>query len=152
MGNLQTLKLEYEEYLRNQRGLSERSIYHCWRFADRFLAFRFKGKDSARGISDLDQAELNLRYCQIAAEIDGVIARRNVNPGNNVLAGQDLMAIRSLRGVCQARAKLLGQSPCRDPHSVSCSNGNTAHGGRNTRSCPTARILLQERKATMYLT
>ena len=45
MGNLQTLKLEYEEYLRNQRGLSERSIYHCWRFADRFLAFRFKGKD-----------------------------------------------------------------------------------------------------------
>ena len=45
MGNLQTLKLEYEEYLRNQRGLSERSIYHCWRFADRFLAFRFKDKD-----------------------------------------------------------------------------------------------------------
>ena len=45
MGNLQTLKLEYEEYLRNQRGLNERSIYHCWRFADRFLAFRFKGKD-----------------------------------------------------------------------------------------------------------
>src|ERR1700704_163362 len=30
-----------------------------------------------------------------------------------------------LRGVCQARAKLLGQSPCRDPHSVSCSNGMT---------------------------
>ena len=45
MGNLQTLKLEYEEYLRNQRGLSERSIYHCWRFADRFLAFRVKGKN-----------------------------------------------------------------------------------------------------------
>lgn len=38
------LRLEYEEYLRIQRGLSERSIYHCWRFADRFLAFRFKGK------------------------------------------------------------------------------------------------------------
>lgn len=30
MGNLQTLKLEYEEYLRHQRSLSERSIYHCW--------------------------------------------------------------------------------------------------------------------------
>ena len=30
------LKLEYEDYLRNQRGLSERTIYHCWRFADRF--------------------------------------------------------------------------------------------------------------------
>jgi membrane fusion protein, multidrug efflux system len=45
---------------------------------------------------DLDQAELNLRYCTIVAEIDGVITRRNVNPGNNVLAGQGLMAIRSL--------------------------------------------------------
>jgi membrane fusion protein, multidrug efflux system len=45
---------------------------------------------------DLDQAELNLRYCGIVAEIDGVVTRRNVNPGNNVLAGQGLMAIRSL--------------------------------------------------------
>ncbi len=44
MENLQTLKLEYEDYLHTQRGLSDRSIYHCWRFADRFLAFRFKGK------------------------------------------------------------------------------------------------------------
>jgi membrane fusion protein (multidrug efflux system) len=46
--------------------------------------------------SDLAQAELNLRYCDIVADIDGVITRRNVNPGNNVLAGQSLMAIRSL--------------------------------------------------------
>jgi membrane fusion protein, multidrug efflux system len=46
--------------------------------------------------SDLAQAELNLRYCDILAEIDGVITRRNVNPGNNVLVGQGLMAIRSL--------------------------------------------------------
>jgi membrane fusion protein, multidrug efflux system len=45
---------------------------------------------------DLDQAELNLRYCAIIAEIDGVVTRRNVNPGNNVVAGQGLMAIRSL--------------------------------------------------------
>jgi membrane fusion protein, multidrug efflux system len=45
---------------------------------------------------DLDQAKLNLRYCEIVAEIDGVVTRRNVNPGNNVVAGQGLMAIRSL--------------------------------------------------------
>jgi len=38
------LKLEYEDCLRNQRGLSELTIYHCWRFADRFLQFRFGGK------------------------------------------------------------------------------------------------------------
>ena len=46
--------------------------------------------------SDLSQAELNLRYCDVVADIDGVVTRRNVNPGNNVLAGQSLMAVRSL--------------------------------------------------------
>jgi membrane fusion protein, multidrug efflux system len=46
---------------------------------------------------DLDDAKLNLRYCTIVAEIDGVVTRRNVNPGNNVQVGQSLMAIRSLR-------------------------------------------------------
>src|SRR5215831_2468230 len=33
---------------------------------------------------DLAQAELDLRYCDIIAEIDGVVTRRNINPGNNV--------------------------------------------------------------------
>ena len=48
---------------------------------------------------DLDQAELDLRYCDVLAEIDGVITRRNVNPGDNVQAGQSLMAIRSLNEI-----------------------------------------------------
>ncbi len=39
------LRLEYEEYLRRQRGLSERTIIHCWRFADRFLRFRFNSEE-----------------------------------------------------------------------------------------------------------
>ncbi|HQU47113.1 MAG TPA: HlyD family secretion protein, partial [Pirellulales bacterium] len=45
---------------------------------------------------DLDQAQLNLRYCDVVSEIDGVVTRRNVNPGNNVQVGQGLMAVRSL--------------------------------------------------------
>ncbi len=48
---------------------------------------------------DLVQAELNLRYCDVVAEIDGVVTRRNVNPGNNVQVGQSLMAIRSLNEI-----------------------------------------------------
>jgi site-specific recombinase XerD len=44
------LKRDYEEYLRRQRGLSERTIFHSWRIADRFLEFRF-GKE----IGDLSQ-------------------------------------------------------------------------------------------------
>jgi len=46
--------------------------------------------------SDLDQAKLNLRYCDIVSEIDGVVTSRNVNPGNNVSVGQNLMAVRSI--------------------------------------------------------
>jgi membrane fusion protein (multidrug efflux system) len=45
---------------------------------------------------DLAVAELDLRYCDVVAEIDGVVTRRNVNPGNDVQVGQNLMAIRSL--------------------------------------------------------
>jgi membrane fusion protein, multidrug efflux system len=48
---------------------------------------------------DLDQAKLDLRYCTIVSEIDGVVTRRNVNPGNNVQVGQSLMAVRSLRDI-----------------------------------------------------
>jgi membrane fusion protein (multidrug efflux system) len=40
-----------------------------------------------------------LSYCTVFAEIDGVITRRNVNPGNNVQVGESLMAIRSLRDI-----------------------------------------------------
>ncbi len=48
---------------------------------------------------NLDQAQLNLKYCDILAEIDGVVTRRDVNPGNNVVVGQSLMAIRSLTDI-----------------------------------------------------
>ena len=48
---------------------------------------------------DLAQAELDLRYCDIVAEIDGVVTRRNVNPGDYVQVGQNLMAIRSLKEI-----------------------------------------------------
>src|SRR5215813_2801139 len=48
---------------------------------------------------DLAQAELNLRYGDIVAEIEGVVTRRNVNPGDYVQIGQNLMAIRSLKDI-----------------------------------------------------
>jgi membrane fusion protein (multidrug efflux system) len=49
--------------------------------------------------ANLNQAELNLSYCDVVAEIDGVATRRNVNPGDQVLAGQQLMALRSLTDI-----------------------------------------------------
>jgi membrane fusion protein (multidrug efflux system) len=45
---------------------------------------------------DLAQAELNLIYCDVVSDIDGVVTRRNVNPGNYVQVGQSLMAVRSI--------------------------------------------------------
>ena len=48
---------------------------------------------------DLALAELDLRYCDVVADIDGVVTRRNVNPGNDVQIGQSLMAIRSLNEI-----------------------------------------------------
>jgi membrane fusion protein (multidrug efflux system) len=48
---------------------------------------------------DLAQADLNLRYCDITADIDGVVTRRNVNPGNFVQIGENLMAVRSLNEI-----------------------------------------------------
>ncbi len=47
----------------------------------------------------LDQARLDLRYCTITAAIDGVVTRRNVNPGDHVQVGQGLMAIRSVHDI-----------------------------------------------------
>jgi membrane fusion protein, multidrug efflux system len=46
--------------------------------------------------ANLHQAQLNLAYCDVVADIDGVVTRRNVNPGDHVVAGEDLMALRSL--------------------------------------------------------
>ncbi|MGA7804135.1 efflux RND transporter periplasmic adaptor subunit [Bradyrhizobium sp.] len=48
---------------------------------------------------DLALAELDLRYCDVTAEIDGIVTRRNVNPGDDVQVGQSLMAVRSLNEI-----------------------------------------------------
>src|SRR5258708_3398399 len=53
----------------------------------------------SRAGGDLEEARLISGYCTVFGEIGGVIARRNVNPGNNVQVGQSLMAIRSLRDI-----------------------------------------------------
>ncbi len=53
--------------------------------------------DQAR--ADLDQALLNLWYTDVVSDIDGVVTRRSVNPGNYVAVGQSLMAVRSLKEI-----------------------------------------------------
>ncbi len=71
--------------------------------------------------ADLDQALLNLRYCDVSSEIDGVVTRRNVNPGNNVQAGQSLMAVRSLTEIwIDANFKETQLSELRIGHRVRC--------------------------------
>ena len=65
------------------------------------------------------------------AEIDGVVTRRNVNPGNNVQAGQQLMAVRSLDRDLDRR-QLQGDATRATSASVSgwrCSRTCTEAGG-----------------------
>ena len=71
--------------------------------------------------ADLDQALLNLRYCDIVSEIDGLVTRRSVNPGNNVQAGQSLMAVRSLTEIwIDANFKETQLADLRIGHRVVC--------------------------------
>jgi membrane fusion protein, multidrug efflux system len=71
--------------------------------------------------ADLDQALLNLRYCDIVSEIDGVVTRRSVNPGNNVSVGQSLMAVRSLTEIwIDANFKETQLADLRIGHPVRC--------------------------------
>jgi membrane fusion protein, multidrug efflux system len=71
--------------------------------------------------ADLDQALLNLRYFDVASEIDGVVTRRNVNPGNNVQAGQSLMAVRSVTEIwIDANFKETQLAELRIGHRVLC--------------------------------
>jgi membrane fusion protein (multidrug efflux system) len=70
---------------------------------------------------DLDDALLNLRYCDIVSEIDGVVTRRNVNPGNNVAVGTNLMAVRSLTEIwIDANFKETQLADLRIGHRVRC--------------------------------
>jgi membrane fusion protein (multidrug efflux system) len=43
--------------------------------------------------AQLEQAELNLSYVTITAPADGVVGKTGVNPGQNVEAGQEMMAL-----------------------------------------------------------
>ena len=70
---------------------------------------------------DLALAELDLRYCDVVSEIDGVVTSRNVNAGNNVSSGQGLMAVRSLNEVwIDANFKETQLADLRIGHRVRC--------------------------------
>jgi integrase/recombinase XerD len=49
------LRSDYEDYLHRERGLSKLTIRQCWRYADKFLEFRFgNGGDDLRKIAPRD--------------------------------------------------------------------------------------------------
>jgi membrane fusion protein (multidrug efflux system) len=56
------------------------------------------GKDAQieRKKAELEESRLNLSYTRIYAPADGFITRKSVEPGNNIQAGQSLMALVAL--------------------------------------------------------
>ncbi len=59
-------------------------------------ALKVAEADVEQARADLAQARLDLSYCNVVSDIDGVVTSRNVNPGNAIQAGQQLMAVRSI--------------------------------------------------------
>jgi membrane fusion protein (multidrug efflux system) len=49
--------------------------------------------ESQRATAAYEQAQLNLQYTTIVAPIDGIVGQRSVQPGQNVIPGQQLMTI-----------------------------------------------------------
>jgi membrane fusion protein (multidrug efflux system) len=47
----------------------------------------------------LDQAELNLKYTTIVAPVDGVVGKKSISEGQNLAAGQEMMAVVPLDGL-----------------------------------------------------
>lgn len=61
------LRVDYEDYLVRQRGISPSSIYSAWRFADRFLDHRF-------GDGETDLAAIN--SADVAAFLQHLVGRK----------------------------------------------------------------------------
>jgi membrane fusion protein (multidrug efflux system) len=94
--NLTPRKMVEEFYKRDPQGNIDKIYAQLLKDAPAVKQAEAKLLQANKNLAD---AELNLRYTKVLAEIDGVITRRNVNPGNNVVAGQSLMAIRSITDI-----------------------------------------------------
>ena len=92
-----TPKQMLEEFHRRAPGSDLDQIYS--EIVEKAPTLKVAETNLVQAQSDLDDANLNLSYCTVYAEIDGVITRRNVNPGDNLEARQSVMAIRSLRDI-----------------------------------------------------
>jgi integrase/recombinase XerD len=62
---LNRLRDEYQGYLRKQRGLAESTIYHCTRFMERFMAFRFG--DKVGDLNAITPDDIVAFLCQLKA-------------------------------------------------------------------------------------
>ncbi len=49
--------------------------------------------------ANLDQAQLNLSYTTIRAPVDGIVGEKSIEPGENIQAGQALMAVVPVNGL-----------------------------------------------------
>ena len=89
--------------------------------------------------SDLDQAELNLSYCDVCAEIDGVVTRRNVNPGNNVIVGPKPDGSPLVDGDLDRR-QFQGDATCRSANRAGGGLDVDMYGSRQTLQGPHLRV------------
>jgi membrane fusion protein (multidrug efflux system) len=105
-------------YKRDPQGDIDRIYEHLFKDAPAVKQAETKLAQARR---NLEQAELNFRYCDVVSDIDGVVTSRNVNPGNYVQVGQNLMAVRSLTEIwIDANFKETQLEDLRIGHRVRC--------------------------------
>jgi len=63
------LRAEYEAYLRQQRGLTEKTIYSCVRFLERFMTFRFGA--GLGNLNDITPADVVAFLCEVMGRKPG---------------------------------------------------------------------------------
>ena len=71
--------------------------------------------------ADLDQAKLNLGYTIIKAPVDGVVSRKNAEPGMQVSPGQQITALVPLRR-CLGHGEFQRDPAQKDARRPECAN------------------------------
>ena len=129
---LERLQAEYEVYLREQRGLTEATIYHCVQFLDRFMTFRFGKK--LGNLNDITPADIVKFLCD-------VMGRKNVRDKTSADALRSLFRFlfwsgKTKRDLASSLPRVATGRASQLPRSVKPerSNGSSMQSGRRTRS------------------
>lgn len=97
---LQTANLrQAERELKRAKALYEQDVNSAERYDKALSTQEIAAAQVKLAAEQLEQAELNLDYTVLKAPADGYVTKKNVMPGNQIQAGQPLMALVNLDAI-----------------------------------------------------